>query len=242
MKHVAVLNVGSGQYQLRTIRFYGRLGQKYGRVHRMCVRNAAEVIRAFAAQFPDFDAYLTQSRDRNVGYAVFYGKENLAKEQLHDPAGNEDIRIAPMIMGAKNGGITRIIEGIVIIVVSMFLDYWTGGTFSELTGGSTYEMGLAMIIGGVIQLLTPTPKGRSAKDRPENMPNYSFNGPINTQAQGNPFQVLYGELIIGSAVASAGILAVDAYAPTGGTSTTPSTTTGGGGVGGGTTELWAMSL
>jgi hypothetical protein len=60
------------------------------------------------------------------------------------------------------------------------------------------------------------PKGRSANDKPENQPSYAFNGPLNTQAQGNPVPVLYGELIVGSAVLSAGITAKDqAIVPSG---------------------------
>jgi hypothetical protein len=63
-----------------------------------------------------------------------------------------------------------------------------------------------MIAGGVVQLLTPLPKGLHSKDSAGNMPSYSFNGPVNTQAQGNPVPLLYGgPLKVGSAVISAGI-------------------------------------
>jgi predicted phage tail protein len=68
-----------------------------------------------------------------------------------------------------------------------------------------------MIIGGVIQLLTPVPKG-SAANTAANAPSYVFNGAVNTQAQGNPVPLLYGRMIVGSAVISAGISAED-YVP-----------------------------
>jgi len=68
-----------------------------------------------------------------------------------------------------------------------------------------------MILGGVVQLLTPIPKG-SAANTAANAPSYVFNGAVNTQAQGNPVPLLYGRMIVGSAVISAGIKAED-YSP-----------------------------
>lgn len=195
--------------KLRTIRLYGRLGAKFGRVHRLAVENAAEAVRALGALYAEFDGYLIQSKDRGEGYAVFYGKENLATEDLHNPSGKQDIRIAPILLGSKNGGWMNIIVGAVIIAASFVIDYFTGGAFGAATNYSSYIMGAAMVLGGVVQLLVPVPKGSSSKDRPDNQASYSFNGPINTQAQGNPVQVLYGKLHIGSAVLSAGINAED---------------------------------
>ena len=194
--------------KLRTVRLYGRLGTKFGRVHRLAVDSAAEAVRALGALFPEFDGYLIQSKDRGEGYAVFYGKKNLEKEALHNPSFNQDIRIAPVLLGSKNGGWLNIIVGAVLIVVGAII---TGGTFGAGApfGSALIVMGIGMIAGGVVQLLTPVPKGSSAKDRPDNQASYSFNGPINTQAQGNPVQVLYGELHVGSAVLSAGINAED---------------------------------
>jgi len=189
---------------LRNVRLYGRLGAKFGRVHRIAVGSAAEAVRALGALYPGFDAYLTQSKDRGEGYALFYGKRNLTKEQLHDPTGKADIRIAPVLLGSKNGGWLNIIVGAVLVVAGVLLNAYTG-----VTGTPLITAGIGMIAGGVVQLLTPVPKGSSAKDRPDNQASYNFNGPINTQAQGNPVQVLYGKLHIGSAVLSAGINAED---------------------------------
>ena len=227
--HPVELDAASGQ--VRTIRLYGALGARFGRTHRMAVASAAEAVRALRSQFKDFERYMMTSKDRGVAYAVFYGKENIDVSQLHVPCGNNDIRIAPAIIGGKSGW-ARIIIGAVIVVVSMVIDAFTYGAFGAATGYATYQLGVAMMIGGVVQLLTPVPKGNSAQDRPENQPSYNFNGPVNTQAQGHCVPVLYGELIIGSAVVSAGISAVDqAYLPA----------QGGGGAGGGFAD-WANHI
>jgi predicted phage tail protein len=195
----------------RNVRVYGQLGARFGRCFRLAVESPAEAIRALCTQLPGFEAELMSSKDRGVGYAVFVGKRNIGEDELTWRGGCEDIRIAPMLMGAKNGGIFRIIIGVILVVVGYFLSAWGYGVI----GAPLSKLGWAMIIGGVMQLLMPAPKGPGELDRPENRANYSFNGPVNTQAQGNPVPLLYGELIVGSAVISAQINVEDqAYVPT----------------------------
>lgn len=191
-----------------TIRLYGELGRLFGRVHRAFLETntPAEAVRYLCSQFPRARAYLTQAGDRGVGFAVFRGKENLKVENLHEPAGSDDIRIAPMVMGRKNGGVLNIILGAVLIVVGIIGNIYGGW------GTPFIQAGIALVAGGVIQLLTPVPKGGKGQDRPENAPSYVFSGAVNTQAQGNPVPLLYGRMIVGSAVVSAGINAED-YAP-----------------------------
>lgn len=211
---------------ITTIRLYGLLGARFGRVHRMAVDNAAEAVRALCSQLRGFEAYLTQSKDKGLTYSVFYGDRNLAKESLHEPHGGSDIRIAPILLGSKKNGVFQTILGVVLVVIGAILYYTPFGV-------PLIQMGIGLIVGGVVQLLTPIPKGRAGQDRPENQPSYAFNGPLNTQAQGNPVSVLYGRLIVGSAVISAGINAEDnAYVPSGYGGQ------GSGGGGGGGAERW----
>lgn len=218
---------------ITTIRLYGLLGKKFGRVHRMAVTNAADAVRALGSQLRGFDAYMTQSKDNGVAYSVFYGKRNLTADDLFDAHAGDEIRIAPIVIGSKKGGVFNIILGAVLIVVGSLVALYVPGGLA--LGQALFNTGLAMMLGGVVQLLTPTPKGSSSKDRPENTPSYGFNGPINTQAQGHPVPVLYGRLIVGSAVLSAGIDVQDqAYIPYNGPSN------GGGGSGGGGAPLWHL--
>lgn len=191
--------------RLRTIRLYGQLGSRFGRSFRLAVNSPAEAVRALCAILPGFQQYLARAKENGVAFAVFVGKQNLTKDQLRDPPGNDDIRIAPVLVGSKRGGALQTIIGAVMIIISYVF---------PATAPYLLEPGIAMVIGGVVQMLGPQPKGLGSQDSPENRPNYSMNGTVNTQAQGNPVPVPYGGhdtkgMLVGSAVISGGIQAED---------------------------------
>jgi predicted phage tail protein len=67
-------------------------------------------------------------------------------------------------------------------------------------------LGGSLILGGIAQLLTPTPKvpqGADGQDDPRK--SYSFSGIQNTSRAGTPVPIVYGETLVGSVVISAGI-------------------------------------
>jgi predicted phage tail protein len=190
---------------LRTIRLYGKLGAQFGRVHRLAVESTAEAIRALCVLVPGFERELMTSRDRGVHYACFLGKKNIGREDLALSGGAEDIRIAPVLSGAKSGGVLQFIAGAVLVVAGYYVSMmWNGA--GSVVGGPMMKMGVAMMIGGVVQMLSPQPRS-DAGSTTENGASYNFTGAVNTTAQGNPVPVLYGRMIVGSAVISAGILA-----------------------------------
>jgi predicted phage tail protein len=191
---------------LRTVRLYGVLGSKFGRVHRFALDSGtvSEAMQALCSQLAGFRAFMAQAKDHGLTFAVFAGKRNLAEDELNAPTGSDDIRVAPVLIGSKNGGVFQTILGVVLIVVGVvFQQYYLIGS------------GIAMAAGGIVQMLSPQVKAGRA-DSPNNQPSYVFNGAVNTQAQGNPVPVLYGRMIVGSAVISAGIEADDYAAATAG--------------------------
>lgn len=188
---------------LKTVRLYGKLGVLFGRVHKLDVKNPAEAVQALCAQLNGFEKYLTEAKDNGFGFAVFKGKKNLGEDDLKAPVGHEDIRIAPINLGSKRNGIFQIILGVVLVAVGLVLTFFGYAPIGQIF----IQMGVAMIIGGVVQLLMPAPKSPSQRDSPDANSSYVFNGPVNTQAQGNPVPLLYGRMIVGSAVISAGIVA-----------------------------------
>lgn len=195
--------------ELRTVRLYGRLGARFGRTFRLAVRSPAEAVRALSCMMPGFEAAMMAGR-----FAVFIDKRNIGADELRTE-GRGDIRIAPVLAGAKSGW-GQIIVGVVIVAAATI---FTAGTLTPAaiaaTAGGTglaataVMVGGAMIAGGVAQLLAPNPAGLGTQDGPDNGASYRFNGPANTTAQGNPVPILYGELIIGSAVINGAIVAED---------------------------------
>ncbi|VFR54607.1 Phage tail assembly protein I [plant metagenome] len=200
--------------ELQTVRLYGKLGAAFGRVHRLVVSSAQEAVAALSATVPGFEKALLESEGRGVRYAVFHGRRNLRDDEMAAPVRDGDIRIAPVLAGAKRSGLFQVVLGAALVVgASLFAGPAASGLFGAIgaTGaaGMIAGMGVAMALTGVAQMLTPQLQGLSSLDNPENGASYNFNGPVNTTAQGNCVPVLYGEMIIGSAVVSAGIYSED---------------------------------
>ncbi len=181
---------------MRTVRLLGELGKKFGEVHRFSVNTPAEAVRALAVNFPGFENELRTAHERNVGFKVINGGEELEDvDQVHQPASRE-IVIAPVVMGS--GAVARILIGAVLIVASFI---------PGLQGASPYLLsaGAGLLLGGVVELLSPVPRAPKVPEKPENTPSYVFNGPVNTTAQGHPVPVGYGRMTVGGALISAGI-------------------------------------
>ncbi|MCH4196654.1 MAG: tail assembly protein [Serratia liquefaciens] len=194
--------------EVKIIRLYGVLGEKFGRVHRFAVDCPQEAIKALCVNYPDLQKFLLESKDRGLTFAVFEGKRNLARDDLSFPSNGDDIRIAPVIVGSKKAGIFQTILGAVLVVAGAVITAMSGGTATPLTS-SMMMSGAAMMLGGVIQMLSPMQGGLASRQDPDNKPSYAFGGPVNTIAQGNPVPILYGKRRIGGAIISAGIYAED---------------------------------
>lgn len=194
----------------RVVRLYGWLGTRFGREHRLAVASPAEAVRALCALLPGFERAVADSERRGVRFACFAGRRNLSEDELRYPVGADAIRIAPVLAGAKNGGLFQTVLGAALIAAAAI---YSGGLAAAFSAGglvqATATLGLSMMLGGVAQMLSPQQRLLSAKDRPENGASYNFNGPVNTMAQGNPVPLLYGEMFVGSATISAGIYSED---------------------------------
>lgn len=186
-----------------TVNLLGELGKRFGRRHRFDVRSPAEAVRALCANFPDFMQFVLTSTERHVGYRVLSGRDEIGVDELHHPASRQ-ITIAPVILGAS--GLSKVIIGAVIL----YMAFQTGGvslgaqglTYASLGGQVAFAVGVSLVLGGVSQLLAPAPDAPPPNDAAAS---FVFDGPVNTQAQGNPVPVGYGRLIVGSAVISAGL-------------------------------------
>jgi len=187
--------------KLRTIRLYGVAGTKFGRVHRLAVLSAAEALRALRVIVPGFEKFMMNARDNGLTFAVFIGKRNVNEKELVHPVGDEEIRIAPVILGSKNAGLFQTILGTALAVV--------GVVTSEFGGGFLIGIGASMALGGVVQMLSPQQSGLASNSGPNNGTSYYFNGAVNSSAQGDCVPIGYGRMRVGSKVGSSAIVAED---------------------------------
>ncbi len=194
--------------RLTTIRLYGALGARFGRVHRLAVQTSAEAVKALCINFDGLESYLMNAKKNGMTFAVFRGKRNIDVDDFKDLSGNSDIRIAPVMEGAKKAGLFQTILGAVMVVAGIVVSGLSAGWASPV-GGAMISAGIGMMAGGIYQMLSPQPKGLQGRDDPDNKPSYAFGGSVNTLAMGNPVALLYGEREIGGAIISAGIVAED---------------------------------
>lgn len=186
----------------------GILGKTFGKVHYRLISKTQEAAQALAATIDGFEKFMLNSHKRGLTFAVFKGKKNIGIDDLGFPVTGEVIRMSPVIIGSKKAGTLQTILGAVLVVVGVAIGYFTGGTLSSI-GYGVAKFGAAMMLGGVVQMLSPQPAGLASKQDPDNQASYAFGSATNTTAQGYPVPLLYGQRRIGGAIISAGIYVED---------------------------------
>ncbi|MBM3114541.1 tail assembly protein [Jeongeupia naejangsanensis] len=202
---------------LRTIRLLGELGHRFGREHHFAVGSPAEALRALGANCPGFRVFLSDPARQAMRYQLLVGETPLAEleDGLQLWHGMQiTYTIAPVLEGAKDSGLGRIFSGIAMVAAAWFTKgaSLSWGGYKEVVSaaglvGFSASMGTALVLGGVAQLIAPTPNyDQSSADSEASS---LFAGPVNTTAQGGAVPLLYGRLTVGSAVISAGIQSQD---------------------------------
>ncbi|KRP70142.1 MULTISPECIES: tail assembly protein [Pseudomonas] len=183
---------------MTTIKLSGSLAQKFGRLHRRQVGSGDtwEVFRALKATIDGFEAEIRRLDRLGLRFAIFRNRKNAGQDQF-GMGGTKEVRIVPVVEGAKRAGLLQTIIGVVLIAASYF------------TGGATLSTGIALLAGGVIQMLSPQAAGLKQSASPENMPSYAFGSAKNTTASGNPVPICIGERRWGGAIISASVYAED---------------------------------
>jgi predicted phage tail protein len=157
-------------------------------------------VRALCVTVPGFEKFMMNAKDNGLTFAVFHGRRNVVKDEIEHPVGSDEIRIAPILIGSKNGGLFQTILGAALVVVGLFT--------SEFGGSTLIGLGASMMLGGIMQMLSPQTSGLAGAG-PNNGTSYYFNGPVNSAAQGEPVPLVYGRMLVGSKVISSGIYAQD---------------------------------
>jgi len=189
---------------LRKVKLYGELADFIGHKELEAVINStADAIRFLVTNFPKLEAHMA-----NRHYQVLVDDYDIDETELHNPIGQSDISIVPVIAGA-GGGVGKTLLGISLIGVSLV----TGGGFAALkAGGLTnvfssigLNVGVGLTLMGVSEMLFPLPKPPDFSNEEDPRISFSFSGVQNTSRAGTSHPIAYGEIVTGSVVISAGI-------------------------------------
>ena len=180
------------------IKLSGPLIREFGREHTRFL-DTGSVQEAFSAlrnTLPGFKEAIARLRALGMRFAIFRNRKNVGEDAFAG-SGAREIRIVPVIAGSKRAGLLQTIVGVALMVASI----WTGPT--------TFQIGAALTLGGVAQMLSPQAKGLSQSAAPETLPSYAFGSAKNTTASGNPVPLCFGKRRWGGAIISASVYAED---------------------------------
>ena len=220
----------------KEVRLYGPLAKFVGQRKFLAeITTAGEAVRMLLANFPGLERHMADQY-----YKVIVDGHDSALDEIHYPA-SQTIKIVP-VLGGAGGGTGKILAGVALVAFAIVAGPAAGGflglgasafgTAATATAGATGfvlgagaavaigSIGAALILGGVSQLLSPTPQigqvgpasttggfRQTTTEGTEMDPqeSYSFSGIQNTSRMGLPVPLVYGETIVGSVVISAGI-------------------------------------
>ena len=192
---------------LRKVKLYGELVDFVGYKELDAVINStADAIRFLVSNFPRLEAHMA-----NRHYQVLVNNYEIGEEDIHNPIGQSDISIVPVIAGAGGGrGLGKILLGAALIGLS-----FSGAIFANPVnlvgntigiGAKTVGMlGVSLALQGVTEMLFPLPKPQDFSNEEDPRISFSFSGVQNTSRAGTSHPIVYGEIVTGSVVISAGI-------------------------------------
>ena len=202
---------------MNTIRVYGQLAKCIGqRVFKAAINTPVEAFRFLAANYPQVKQHIL-----NQWYAIYIGDYRLTGyEQLNDPLGAQELRIVPVfsgeivfrtkeeVEGKRSSSSSRLAIGGLVALGGAILGTIIGGDIGRILTIGAVGAGLAYASSALTQpapqvgvAASPLPIAQSKDPRA----NFSFNGVQNTARAGVPVPVVYGEVITGSVVISAGL-------------------------------------
>ena len=177
----------------------GVAGKRFGREHRLSVRNPNEAIRALCQLIPGFREFLTSAHEFGIFFQVITNNnKDVDYEDLG--LGCKSFSLVPVITGALNfsfRNIGLILVGVLLVAISMGafgITYGAATTVSFAVKQAIFSLGLALIFTGIAGLFAPgVPE--EGKQEGSGSDDAVFRGGSGTASQGTPIPLLYGEFL-----------------------------------------------
>ena len=190
---------------LKTIKLYGDLKEITGYSELDAhVNSVGDSIRFLIMNWPQLEAHMNKQH-----YQVLTDGTDIGEEEIHYPVA-EEIKIVPVIAGA-GGSTGKILLGAALIGIAIAAPGVGIGVKGALGfgayGGSAMfaaagNLGIALVLSGVSDLLFPTPKPEKFENDQDPRISFDFGGTPNTSRAGTTHPIVYGEIITGSTVIS----------------------------------------
>jgi len=192
---------------MATLKLYGWLRKFCGfATFQIEVKSPLEALKFLIVNFPGLEQQIGQPDKYFKIWTQSPGITPLQLDELGHPVGVDTvINFAPVISG-RGDGFWNILGGLALIglvVATGGAAGFLGATGASILGG----LGASLVLGGISQLLTPMPKPQTIDDA--KIESYSFSGIVNTSRQGVPVPIVYGEILVGSVLISAGLKTED---------------------------------
>jgi predicted phage tail protein len=212
---------------MKVVKVYGPLRKYLGQCRFEFVADTpAQAMKALCVNFPGLAQWLVDREAEGMAFRVTRGRDkitNEAPEGLVLPWSEREVfSIAPVIVGA--GGVGRILAGVALVALS-FVSFGAGafagvgaaggmfgaaaaaGAALPFASNALFAIGASLVLGGVAQLISPTPSmgGLTSGKEAARLESFTFSGIVNTSKQGMAVPICYGRAFVGSAVISSGL-------------------------------------
>lgn len=183
---------------LTNIFLHGRLGKAYGHEWKLDVRSPAEAIRAIDANLKGRLKEQLYKEGTKKFYKVCLGNvENpLEKNELSINSGRVDIHIVPVPKGRKSG-LGKILAAAAIIALMVWNPgaAFIGAKGLTMWGTMAATAAASLALGGVVQMLTPTPNFNQNSDG-DGRGSSLFQGNSVVTTQGSTVGLVYGRMMV----------------------------------------------
>ena len=184
------------------IYLHGMLGRKFGKLWKLEVSSAAEAVRAIDVNLDGRLKEYWGHKGRDKKYRIKLGDYAINDEsEIRAPLGKiNEIHIVPVVKGASSGW-GKIIVGAVILIAAIYTQqYWAVEGASKMMfamGTAAVGMGASLVLGGIVQLLTPVPNmNQNAGNNADNIGSRIFEGNSTAIVQGDSVPIVYGRMLV----------------------------------------------
>ena len=177
----------------------GPMGRHCGREWNLAVRTPSEALSLIEANKPGVMSWIRNNRAKYANYRVTITGRDGKKQKLDNSTyglqrnAPKVIRFTPITQGAS--AVVRTVVGAALLAVAYFF---------PVTAPYLVPMGISLMIGGIVEMLSPQPKQNSGSSG-DSTNSYYFNGPTTTTNQGVPVPLIYGKVMTGGTPITAAV-------------------------------------